>query len=748
MRKILYILLLSFLISACTKPLGDVDVFTPSSEAPSEFDISLIQLADNKMVVNWTRSNFASSYTLFYGIDQNDLDQKVNNAVSPYILSNLKNGQKYFFKVTSANSNGTAESTVKEKIFYKKPEAFEIKNISSMAGFTTIEWTASQFTEAYIIQVGSAPGVYDVMQAPAGKNDTSVIFPNALLDPSETYYFRMTATNPAGNKNSTNEYEYGPEDPPTVPTNFTAVVDPADRFICKVSWTAPASVGTKVYTLMSSTTNGATPPGDATIAYQGEGLLTNIEINDRTYFWVRATTAYGDSPWTTSVNCANPKASVDSLSAVASSGQSALSWTGTNADTYVVEYGTAANSITTLVGEYPSSVTAYTVTGLTNGQTYHFRVTAKNAKSSGSRTTSSAPANTLPTISVGNTTTQISVGGSEVRYRVTIADAEDTLECTSTNLSITSTDPIAFTPANATFEADGAQCIIKITPNPGAQGRYTLSAVVKDNNAGQRTTTIYALVLPAAKGIYSNRKRVSTYNGYAIELRKADNQTQSFGYNTNDTLNTTAINTFLGADTIAYVTKWYDQSGSGNNLVENDNAKQLIYSRSTSNIEFSNSRYLTVPYSVAQGLRSLYLQTYYILAQSQPESPVVTWLESPTNNGFYLLRDTTNGNEWKTVTTDGALSTNTVSNRQNTSTERLTLVFNGASKENLKLKAGTNAAVVSSGTPYIEPGAATPLTLGFGNIGGMDTYYNGRILDLFIFSNELTDLQQADINRL
>lgn len=66
---------------------------------------------------------------------------------------------------------------------------------------------------------------------------------------------------------------------------------------------------------------------------------------------------------------------------------------------------------------------------------------------------------------------------------------------------------------------------------------------------------------------YSLRKLRSSYTGYCIRVRRSsDNTTQDIGFTSDGSLDTTALTTFVGANT-GVVTVWYDQSTSGYDAV-------------------------------------------------------------------------------------------------------------------------------------------------------------------------------------
>ena len=80
---------------------------------------------------------------------------------------------------------------------------------------------------------------------------------------------------------------------------------------------------------------------------------------------------------------------------------------------------------------------------------------------------------------------------------------------------------------------------------------------------------------PNAYYAWSIPRRLSTtYTGSLIRIRRSsDNAETDIGYNGSDELDTSAIASFVGANS-AYVTTKYDQSGNGRNFVQTTAAKQ------------------------------------------------------------------------------------------------------------------------------------------------------------------------------
>lgn len=73
---------------------------------------------------------------------------------------------------------------------------------------------------------------------------------------------------------------------------------------------------------------------------------------------------------------------------------------------------------------------------------------------------------------------------------------------------------------------------------------------------------------------YSLRLVSTDYTGYAIQVRRSnDNTIQDIGFTANGDLDTVSLKSFAGTNTL-YVTRWYDQSGNGLNLTQSDPTHQ------------------------------------------------------------------------------------------------------------------------------------------------------------------------------
>lgn len=181
----------------------------------------------------------------------------------------------------------------------------------------------------------------------------------------------------AGNNGSNNNT------PTSVPGAPTGVQATAGDGQVTISWTVPSG-SVDSYTVYYSTTNpvitssaikvtGFTSTSNAIIG------LTNGTVY---YFVVTAVNSYGESPTSAQV-FANPGVGPSSpagVGAASGSGQNIVSWnTASGATSYNVYWSTTAG-VTKANGTKISNATSpYTHTGLTNGTTYYYVVTAVNA---------------------------------------------------------------------------------------------------------------------------------------------------------------------------------------------------------------------------------------------------------------------------------------------------------------------------------------------------------------------------------
>jgi uncharacterized protein YkwD len=175
----------------------------------------------------------------------------------------------------------------------------------------------------------------------------------------------------------------------TVPGAPTGVTATAGNAQANVSWTAPAANGGSAITGYRVTPYiGAT--AQTVRVFSGTATthaVTGLTNGTAYTFKVQAVNAIGNSALSTASAAVTPATTPGvptSVSAVAGNGQASVSWNapGSNGGSAITGY-----KITPFIGAtaqpaatYPGATTSRTVTGLTNGTAYTFKVQAVNAK--------------------------------------------------------------------------------------------------------------------------------------------------------------------------------------------------------------------------------------------------------------------------------------------------------------------------------------------------------------------------------
>ena len=250
-----------------------------------------------------------------------------------------------------------------------------------------------------------------------------------------TYYFTVDAVNDADlHSVASAEASATPAAPATAPGAPAGLTATAGNAQVSLSWTAPASNGgaqITSYDIYAGTTANVKVSTPVTSS-KGTSVTVKNLANGTTYFFkVTAVNQAGQGPASGAAS-ANPTPPLPAitqpgpptgLTATPGHGQVTLSWTmpasdgGAGISGYLIYAGTSpGGEPATSVNGSPVSATSYTVTGLTTGTTYYFKVAAVNdAKHQGndsgevsatpvSATTSpSATASASPTSGAGGT---------------------------------------------------------------------------------------------------------------------------------------------------------------------------------------------------------------------------------------------------------------------------------------------------------------------------------------------------------
>jgi hypothetical protein len=318
--------------------------------------------------------------------------------------------------------------------------------VSASAGDTTatVSWTAPSNGGLPITGYTVTSSPDSVTATTAGA--TSVTVPS--LTNGTTYTFTVTATNALGD--SPPSAPSNPVTPaaPTVAGAPTAVVATAGDSQASVHWTAPASNGGSPISGYTVTSD----PGGLTGSSAGAATsATVLGLTDGiTYtFTVVATNGVGDSAPSDPSNAVTPAAPTvpdppTGVAATAGNAQASVHWTAPASDGGSPITGYTVTSIPDGLTASTVGATSATVTGLTNGTSYTFTVTANNLNGPSSP---SAPSNSVvPTAGIARSNT---AEGGTSGTSVTTANSGGASGNAFSVLSIGSGATLVFSPAAA-----------------------------------------------------------------------------------------------------------------------------------------------------------------------------------------------------------------------------------------------------------------------------------------------------------
>ena len=322
---------------------------------------------------------------------------------------------------------------------------------------------------------------------------TATSFTNTGLANGTAFTFVVSAVNSSGESANSNQVTATPQLParPAAPTGLAATAGNAQ---VALRWNA--SAGATSYNVKRSTTSG----GPFTTVATGvtATLFTNTGLtNGTTFFFVAsAVNAGGESANSTQVSAtpqtAAPPSAPSGLTASAGNAQVSLNWTAsTGATSYNVKRSTTSGGPYTLVGG--ATGTSFTNTGLTNGTTYFFVVSALNG---GGESANSSQVSATPTQPAGGVTITGSVAsGSNPWWNELDVSITHTASLTALTITVT----------------------VQKTPGVAGSGQYSNypGGVLQMSRAETASTVVYTYQLSAGQTLSagSNRLVGSQFSG-------------------------------------------------------------------------------------------------------------------------------------------------------------------------------------------------------------------------------------------
>lgn len=396
-------------------------------QAPTAPAAPSVVRGDSQVAVTWVApangGAAITGYTLEYssnsGSTWTNWSSAISSSATTETVTGLTNGTAYVFRVAATNSIGTSawSSSSASTSPAALPSAPTLSALTAGANNVALTWNAPSSTGGfaitdYRIEYSSNGGSSWSTFAHTASAATSISVTG--LTNGTSYVFKVSAVTSIGTgaASATSAAQLvaaapGQLNAPTIANGNTQAT---------VTWVAPASNGCPItaYRVDYSSNSGSTWNIFTSSASGTSQVVTGLTNGTAYVFRVAASNCMGFGAASVASSAVTPNQTPNSVSglAVVGAGSSTvtLNWTAVvstpSVTDYLVEYSTDGGATWVTFNDANSAATTATVTGLTVGQNYSFRVTAINSigQGSSSSATSSIAAATVPaTMAAGPT---------------------------------------------------------------------------------------------------------------------------------------------------------------------------------------------------------------------------------------------------------------------------------------------------------------------------------------------------------
>ena len=413
----------------------------------------------------------------------------------------------------------------------------------------SLSWNSAARASSYNVKRSTtAGGPYTTVA-----NVTSTAYTNTGLTNGTVYYYVVSAVNSGGESANSSQVSATPQ-VATVPGTPTGLTASAGDSQASLSWTA--SSGATSYNVKRATSSGGpyttVASGITATSYTNTGLSSGTTY----YYVVSAVNANGESA-NSSEASATPQGTAPApptgLTASAGDSQASLSWTASSgAISYNVKRATISGGpYTTVASEI--TATSYTNTGLSNGTTYHYVVSAVNANG---ESANSSEASATPS-------TPVSAGARQMEK---LNRGLFAMRTSSTQVYVGwrmfGTDP-------STIAFNVYRAGVKLNSTP-----ITNSTNYVDNTSSNSTYT----VRPVVGGVEqsdSETVNVTTTQYLSVSINQPAGGTTPDGVSYTYSANDCSVADLDGDGTYDYVVKW-DPSNSKDNSSSGYTGNQIL----------------------------------------------------------------------------------------------------------------------------------------------------------------------------
>jgi len=355
---------------------------------------SLTATAGNgSITLNWTSAAGASSYKVFRGTASGSHPTLVVSGVTgtTYTDTGVTVGTPYYYVVDGVNSTGISDDSNEASATAGSAPASPNVSVGDGDHQLSLSWPAVSGATSYSITWSTDNTNF----SPLATNITQTFYTQTGLTNGNTYYYHVTASNSFGTSAPTSVSGI-PNPPLTAPQNLAGT--PGNASV-SLTWDAvPTATGYQIW--VDHAPMAPQPFTSTTNSYTVSGLTNGLAYQ----IWVQATRGQ-DTSYSSNTITVTPLAipsTPTGPTATPGDQQLTLSWNAVSgATSYSITWSTDNVNFTPLVTNITQ--TSYTHSGLTNGNTYYYKVVATNSSGSSAPATVSGVPN-IPLTAPANLT--------------------------------------------------------------------------------------------------------------------------------------------------------------------------------------------------------------------------------------------------------------------------------------------------------------------------------------------------------
>ncbi len=346
----------------------------PAPAAPASVAVSI---GDRGALISWPVVAGATNYNLYHDtIPGRPISSgvRISNVTSPYRLTGLTNDATYYVVITSENSTGESPGSPALHVTPRPPSVLTVASASAVAGdgTATVSWSPIPGAASYNLFWAATPG--QVRSSGVRIAGVASPFTHTPLTNGNTYYYQVTAIVNGIETAPSSEISARPW--PRIPDAPGNVVATAGNGQVSIAW-PPVAEATSYNVYSGSSANLTRLNGTRVTGVATPFIHSGVANGSRLYYLVTAENAAGESVESIVVAATPQLPSPADVSLVRGSTQVTVNWSAVpGALAYNLYYGESATALRTTGTIVRNVQSGRTITGLVNGRSYYFVVTA------------------------------------------------------------------------------------------------------------------------------------------------------------------------------------------------------------------------------------------------------------------------------------------------------------------------------------------------------------------------------------